>query len=200
MKHELKPLPYAYDALEPYFDAKTMEIHHSRHHQAYIDKLNAALQDHPRLMEKDPGDLLRHLNEIPDTIRTAVRNHGGGHVNHTMFWSILKNDVPFSGSIAEAVNAAFGSFENFKTKFSTAAVTLFGSGWAWLVLNNGNLEITTTANQDNPISERNTPILGLDVWEHAYYLKFQNRRPEYVESFFNVIDWERVDSLYAAGK
>lgn len=200
MKHELKPLPYAYDALEPFFDAKTMEIHHTRHHQAYIDKLNAALQDHPQLMEKDPQDLLRHLNEIPDIIRTAVRNHGGGHVNHTMFWPMLKKDVPFSGAIAEAINAAFGSFENFKTRFSTAAVTLFGSGWAWLVLNNGNLEITTTANQDNPVSERQTPILGLDVWEHAYYLKFQNRRPEYVETFFKVIDWERVDSLYVAAK
>ena len=173
-----------------------MEIHHTKHHQTYIDKLNAALKDHKHLQEMDVENLVKNLDEIPGEIRTAVRNHGVGHVNHRFFWTILKKEVPFSGEVARAVKQRFNSYENFKNQFSTAAATLFGSGWAWLVLDNGRPEIVTTANQDSPLSQGKTPLVGIDVWEHAYYLKYQNRRPEYVEAFFNVINWEKVNEIY----
>jgi superoxide dismutase, Fe-Mn family len=200
MIHKLEPLPYAYDALEPYIDTMTMQIHHTKHHQAYIDKLNAALQNHPQFQEFDAATLLTHLQEVPESIRTAVRNHGGGHANHSFFWPLLKKDVPFSGEISRAIGAAFGSYDHFQKEFKTAGATLFGSGWAWLVVNNGKLEIMTTTNQDNPVSQRMTPVLGIDVWEHAYYLKYQNRRPDYIDACFSVINWEKVDELYQAAR
>lgn len=193
MTHTLPELTYAYDALEPYIDARTMEIHHTKHHQTYIDKLNAALSDFPDLQQESPEGLLKNLNAVPEQIRTAVRNHGGGHANHSFFWPLLKKDVSFSGEIADAVKESFGGYEQFNQQFSNAATLLFGSGWAWLTLDGGKLEIVTTANQDSPLSQGKTPILGLDVWEHAYYLKYQNRRPDYIEAFFNVINWEQVN-------
>lgn len=198
MIHQLEALPYAYDSLEPHFDALTMKIHHTKHHQTYIDKLNAAIQDHPKLMEIEPATLLMHLDEVPESIRTAVRNHGGGHVNHSFFWPILKKNVPLTGSISGAIAHSFGSYDNFQKEFKAAATLLFGSGWTWLVVDSGTLKIMTTANQESPLSQRKTPILGLDVWEHAYYLKYQNRRPEYIDAFFNVINWDKVEELYQA--
>lgn len=196
MNHQLPALPYAYDALEPYIDALTMQVHHTKHHQTYIDKLNAALQDHPKFMEFDPEKLLRHLAEVPESIRTAVRNHGGGHANHSFFWPILKKEVPIGGEIAKAIAARFGGVDDFQKEFKSAATLLFGSGWTWLVVDKGELEIMTTANQDSPVSQRKKPVLGIDVWEHAYYLKYQNRRPDYIDAFFKVINWEKVDELY----
>lgn len=201
MKHELPKLPYEYSALEPYIDAQTMEIHYSKHHQAYVDKLNAALEKYPELQEKSIRELIENLDAIPEDIRTAVRNNGGGHLNHSMFWSIMRNDSQKpEGEVLEAINRKFGSMEEFKTQFSNAAATRFGSGWAWLVVKNGELEVMSTANQDNPVSEGYEPILGLDVWEHAYYLKYQNKRPEYIENWFNVINWEQVAKFYEAAK
>jgi Fe-Mn family superoxide dismutase len=193
MTHTLPQLPYAYDALEPYIDARTMEIHHTKHHQTYIDKLNTALSDFPDLQQESAEGLLKNLNAVPEQIRTAVRNHGGGHANHSFFWPLLKKDVSFSGEVADAVKESFGGYEQFNQEFSNAATLLFGSGWAWLALDGGKLEIVTTANQDSPLSQGKTPILGLDVWEHAYYLKYQNRRPEYIAAFFNVVNWEKVN-------
>ncbi len=193
--HSLPELGYGYDALEPYIDAKTMEIHHTKHHQAYINKLNAALEKHPDLQDRSVEDLLRDLNKIPEDIRTAVRNHGGGHANHSFFWPLLKKDVKLGGPIADKIKETFGGFDQFKEKFSAAAGGRFGSGWAWLVMGKKGLEITSTANQDSPLIEGLTPLVGIDVWEHAYYLKYQNRRPEYVEAFFNVINWDRVNEL-----
>lgn len=198
--HTLPDLNYAYDALEPYIDTQTMRIHHTKHHQAYIDKLNAALKKYPELEDKSAEDLIRDLNSVPQDIRTAVRNHGGGHVNHSFFWPILKKNVPVKGKIAEAITAKFGDFDKFKHEFVTAAAGQFGSGWAWLVLENNNLEIMTTANQDSPLTVGKTPVMGVDVWEHAYYLKYQNRRPDYLEAFFNVINWEKVNELYLTAK
>lgn len=200
MAFSLKPLPYAYDALEPYIDAKTMEIHHSKHHQTYIDKLNMALEAHPEWSALSAEKLIQSLDKIPESIRTAVRNHGGGHANHSFFWSLLKKDIAFKGKIADAIIATFGSYQNFKESFSSAATLLFGSGWAWLVLDAGELRITTTPNQDNPISQGKFPLLGLDVWEHAYYLKYQNRRPEYINAFFHVVNWETINDYYLAVK
>jgi Fe-Mn family superoxide dismutase len=200
MIHKLEPLPYAYNALEPFFDSQTMQIHHTRHHQTYIDKLNAALGGYPDLQKYPVEKLLMNLIEIPEAIRTAVRNHGGGHVNHSFFWPLLKVDVGFSGEIADAVTKRFGSFEKFKAEFSTAATLLFGSGWAWLVWNKGSLEIITTSNQDSPLMEHLTPILGLDVWEHAYYLKYQNHRPDYIESFFHIINWKKVNENFNSAR
>ncbi len=201
MKHELPKLPYEYSALEPYIDAQTMEIHYSKHHQAYVDKLNAALEKYPELQEKSIRELIENLDAIPEDIRTAVRNNGGGHLNHSMFWSMMRNDSQKpEGEVLEAINRKFGSMEEFKTQFSNAAATRFGSGWAWLVVKNGELEVMSTANQDNPVSEGYEPILGLDVWEHAYYLKYQNKRPEYIENWFNVINWEQVAKFYEAAK
>jgi len=198
MSHILPELPYSYDALEPFFDARTMEIHHAKHHQTYVDKLNAALDEHAALQGKDATDLLKDLGAVPEEIRTAVRNHGGGHANHSFWWPMLKKDVAFKGPVADAVNRQFGSQEKFKQDFSTAAALLFGSGWAWLVLDQGNLEIVTTPNQDNPVSQGKTPVMGIDVWEHAYYLKYQNRRPDYIDAFFNLVNWERVNDVYTA--
>ncbi len=196
----LPNLPYTFDALEPYIDAKTMEIHHGKHHKTYVDKLNAALEKYPELAKKDVKELLKDLNALPEDIRTAVRNHGGGHFNHSLFWTLLKKDVKFKGEIAKAINSKFGDFEGFKKQIIDAAMSRFGSGWAWLVLNNGELEIISTPNQDSPVTDGKIPILGLDVWEHAYYIKYQNRRNEYIEAFFNVINWDQVNNNYKEAK
>ena len=198
MIHKLPALPYAYNALEPYIDEQTMQIHHTKHHQTYVDKLNAALGGYDDLQKKSAEDLLRDLNSVPEKIRTAVRNHGGGHANHSFFWPLLWKEVDFGGDVAAAVKAKFRDYDTFKEQFSNAAALLFGSGWTWLVVNNGELEITTTPNQDNPLTQGHIPILGLDVWEHAYYLKYQNRRPEYINAFFNIINWEKVDENFKA--
>lgn len=194
----LPKLSYTYDALEPFIDARTMEIHHTKHHQTYVDKLNEALSKHPEI-KKEVEELLSNLNAVPEAIRTAVRNHGGGHVNHSFFWHILspnKKDTEFKGKIAEAIIKEFGSFEKFKETFTATALSRFGSGWAWLVLNGKKLEIMTTANQDSPLMEGKKPLLGLDVWEHAYYLKYQNRRAEYIAVFWNVVNWKHVEEQY----
>ena len=196
MKGTLPKLPYAYDSLEPYFDAKTMEIHHTKHHQIYVDKLNEALAKHPELDNKKVEDLLKNLNSVPEDIRTAVRNHGGGHLNHSLFWELLKKNVNAEGKIVESIIKEFSSIDKFKEQFSDAAMTVFGSGWAWLVLNNKKLEIFTTSNQDSPIINGNIPILGLDLWEHAYYLKYQNKRAEYIVSFWNIVNWQKVNEIY----
>ena len=200
MKHTLPELSYGYDALEPFIDARTMEIHHTKHHQTYIDKLNAALNGHDALQRLSVEQLVRNLNEVPEAIRTAVRNHGGGHANHSFFWPLLKQGVAPGGPAMEAIVKRFGSQEKFKEDFSNAAALLFGSGWAWLVVDRGELEIVTTPNQDSPLSQGKIPIIGLDVWEHAYYLKYQNRRPDYIAAFFNVINWDRVNENFAAAK
>jgi len=200
MIHKLPELQYAYSALEPYIDTQTMEIHHTKHHQTYVDKLNAALKGHKYLQDKTVEDLLRNLQSVPESIGTAVRNHGGGHFNHSFFWPLLRKETTFSGDVADAINSTFGDFEKFKQDFSNAAALLFGSGWAWLVWYNGELQIMTTANQDNPLSQGKTPILGIDVWEHAYYLKYQNRRPEYINAFFEVINWDTVNEYFKAAK
>ena len=200
MLHQLPELAYSYDALEPYFDKQTMEIHHTKHHQTYVDKLNAALEGHQDLRNKGVEDLLRDLEAVPDSIRTAVRNHGGGHFNHSFFWPMLRKETSFGGDVARAINSTFGSFDNFRDKFSNAAALLFGSGWAWLVWSNNELQVMTTPNQDNPLSQGKTPILGIDVWEHAYYLKYQNRRPEYINAFFNVVNWDKVNEYFKAAK
>ena len=198
MKHFLPALPYAYDALEPFFDAKTMEIHHTKHHQTYVDKLNAALEGNESLQKSSPEDLLKDLNSVPENIRTAVQNHGGGHANHSFWWPMLRKDVIYSGDVTKAIDAKFGSYDEFKDKFSNTAALLFGSGWTWLVFSDGELEIMTTPNQDSPLSQGKTPILGIDVWEHAYYLNYQNRRPDYISAFFNVINWEQVNEYFKA--
>lgn len=199
MIHTLPELPYAYDALEPYIDEHTMRIHHTKHHQTYVDKLNAAIEGHDDLQQLSVVELVKQLGSVPEKIRTAVRNHGGGHVNHSFFWPLLKKGVSVDSDVAEAINSRFGEFQKFKEEFSTAAALLFGSGWTWLVVDNGKLEIMTTPNQDSPLSQGKTPVLGLDVWEHAYYLKYQNRRPEYISAFFEVINWEKVnENLKAA--
>jgi Fe-Mn family superoxide dismutase len=198
MNYTLPELPYSYDAMEPYIDARTMEIHHTKHHQTYIDKLNAAIAPHEQLHDTGVELLLKNLDEMPADIVTAVRNHGGGHANHSFFWPLMKKGVSFAGPVADAIQSKFGDFETFKADFSSAATLLFGSGWAWLVFQDGELTIMTTPNQDNPMTHGITPILGLDVWEHAYYLKYQNRRPEYIEAFFQVIDWEKINEHFEA--
>lgn len=175
-----------------------MEIHHDKHHQTYVDKLNGAIKDDEKLLTLKVEQLVRNINEVPEKIRTAVRNHGGGHLNHSFFWPTLKKDVSAKGPVIEAISKEFGSFDSFKEDFSNSAALLFGSGWAWLVVSGGKLEIVTTANQDNPLSQGKVPVLGLDVWEHAYYLKYQNRRPEYISAFFNVINWEKINENYEA--
>lgn len=199
MAFELPPLPYSYDALEPYIDTETMHLHHDKHHAAYVNNLNAALQGHP-FANLPVEEVVRRLNEIPDNIRTAVRNNGGGHVNHTMFWEIMTpggSKTP-TGELATAINAKFGSFDAFKAAFNDAGVKRFGSGWAWLILTKrGELEITSTANQDSPLIEDAFPVLGNDVWEHAYYLKYQNRRPDYLNAWWNVVNWDEVAKRYA---
>jgi len=196
MVHKLPELGYKYDALEPYIDAKTMEIHYTKHHQAYIDKLNVALEKYPELQKKEVDELLKDFNSVPEDIKIAVRNHGGGHSNHRLFWELLKEDVKLKGRVGDVINKTFGNFEEFKKKFSEAAMNRFGSGWAWLVVNNGKLEVYSTANQDSPLIEGKVPILGLDVWEHAYYLHYMNRKDQYVDAFFNIINWQKVEELY----
>ncbi|GBD39510.1 Superoxide dismutase [Mn] [bacterium HR37] len=203
MPHQLPPLPYSYDALEPHIDALTMEIHHTKHHQAYVNNLNAALEKYPELQDKSVEELLKDLNSIPEDIRTAVRNNGGGHLNHSMFWLMMspKGGGEPTGELAEAIKNNFGSFANFKDLFSKTAVGHFGSGWAWLCVDkDGKLVVLSTPNQDNPISNGLKPILGLDVWEHAYYLKYQNRRADYVAAWWNVVNWEQIAKNYAEAK
>ncbi len=201
--HKLPKLPYAYDALEPYIDARTMEIHHTRHHQAYVDNLNKALAAHPSLAAKKLEDLLEHIQDVPEDVRQTVINHGGGHANHTLFWEIMgpkKGGEP-KGSLASAIESTFGGYGKFREQFSTAATKLFGSGWVWLGLDEtGKLHIHSTPNQDSPLMKGHRPILGLDVWEHAYYLKYQNRRPEYIAAWWNVVNWDKVADLYEAAK
>lgn len=200
MAHELPPLPYAFDALEPHIDARTMEIHHGKHHQGYVTKLNAALEKHPELQTKSLEDLLRGVFSVPEDIRTAVRNNGGGHANHTLFWQIMGpgGGAEPGGKVADAIGSAFGDFATFKERFSAAGVGRFGSGWAWLVVQDGALAVESTANQDSPFMEGKTPILGLDVWEHAYYLHYQNRRPDYIAAWWNVVNWEEVAKRFEA--
>jgi len=203
MAHTLPDPPYAHDALEPNIDTRTMEIHHGKHHAGYVAKLNAALEGHDDLAGKSVEALLRDIDSVPDAIRGGVRNNGGGHANHSLFWSVMSPDgggAP-SGDLAGAIDAAFGSFDEFKAAFSAAAGTRFGSGWAWLVVKaDGSLAVYSTANQDSPFMSGDTPIMGLDVWEHAYYLNYQNRRPDYVSAFWNVVNWNAVSSNYAAAK
>ncbi|RKD21022.1 superoxide dismutase [Ammoniphilus oxalaticus] len=201
-KYELPALPYAANALEPHVDEETMNIHHGRHHQAYVNNLNAALEGHDNLSSKSIEDLIADLDAVPENIRGAVRNNGGGHANHALFWEIMSPNgggTP-TGDLANDINSTFGSFDKFKEEFAKAAATRFGSGWAWLIVDNGKLAVTSTPNQDSPIMEGKTPILGLDVWEHAYYLKYQNKRPDYVSAFWNVVNWDEVSKRYAAAK
>jgi Fe-Mn family superoxide dismutase len=198
MAFELPKLPYAVDALEPYIDAQTMTIHHDKHHQAYVTNLNGAIEKHPELAGKKLEDLLMDLNSVPEDIRTVVRNHGGGTWNHSMFWEIMgprAGGAP-QGQLAQAVDSAFGSFDAFKSEFEKAANGRFGSGWAWLVKKGSGLAIVSTANQDNPMSDGMAPVLGIDVWEHAYYLKYQNRRAEYVTNWWNVVNWEAAAARF----
>lgn len=202
MSHKLPDLPYAFDALEPHIDARTMEIHHDKHHAAYVNNLNAALEKESSMQGKSINDLVASINSVPESIRGAVRNNGGGHWNHTFFWEVMKanNGNGPSGELSDAINRTFGSFDQFKAQFKQAGATRFGSGWAWLVIDNGNLKVGSTPNQDNPLMDisdfKGQPILGVDVWEHAYYLKYQNRRPDYLEAFFDVINWAKVSEHY----
>ncbi len=200
MAYELPPLPYGYDALEPYIDQRTMQIHHDLHHGGYVKNVNAALENHSEWQGKDIEEVLKSLNQVPEDIRTAVRNNGGGHYNHSIFWVIMSPNgggEP-AGSLGDAISGTFGSFQNFKDTFSKAALTRFGSGWAWLVKNgDGSLEVLSTPNQDNPISEGKYPLMGIDVWEHAYYLKYQNRRAEYIENWWNVVNWDAIAKRFA---
>ena len=202
MAYELPQLPYAYDALEPHIDKETMNIHHTKHHNTYVTGINAALEGQAELQGKSVEELISNMDAVPENIKTAVSNHGGGHANHSLFWNILTPGGATSpnGELADALTSKFGSFDNFKDEFAKAAATRFGSGWAWLVVNNGELEITSTPNQDSPLMEGKTPVLGLDVWEHAYYLNYQNRRPDYINAFFNVINWDVVGKLYNEAK
>lgn len=202
MAFELPALPYEYDALEPYIDKETMNIHHTKHHNTYVTNLNNALEGNTDLLSKTVEEVIANLNDVPEAVRTAVRNNGGGHANHSLFWQILAPNAGGepSGSLADAIKGKFGSYEGFKEEFTKAATGRFGSGWAWLSVNNGQLEVSSTPNQDSPIMEGKTPILGLDVWEHAYYLKYQNKRPEYINAFFNVVNWDEVNRLYSAAK
>ncbi|MBF4500200.1 superoxide dismutase [Savagea sp. SN6] len=198
MAYKLPELPYAYDALEPHIDARTMEIHHTKHHNTYVTNVNAALEGHEDLASKSVEELISNMDAIPEDIRTAVRNNGGGHANHSLFWEILSPNgggQP-TGALADEINEKWGSFDAFKEEFGKAATTRFGSGWAWLVLDNGKLDIMSTPNQDSPLMEGKTPILGLDVWEHAYYLNYQNRRPDYIGAFWNVVNWDEVAKRY----
>lgn len=203
MAHQLPPLLYASNALEPYIDEATMTIHHDRHHNAYVTNLNAALDKHPELHEKSLEDLISDLNAIPEDIRAAVRNNGGGHHNHSLFWEIIGPNAGGAptGAVAAAIDAELGGFDKFKEAFAAAAATRFGSGWAWLaVTKEGKLKVYSLPNQDSPISEGDTPILGLDVWEHAYYLKYQNKRPDYIAAFWSVVNWAEVNKRYEAAK
>ena len=195
MAHSLPPLPYPSDALEPHIDKQTMEIHHGKHHNAYVTNLNAALEKHPELQSKSVEELLRGINNVPDDIRTAVRNNGGGHANHSMFWQIMGPNAGGAptGAIADALASSFGSFDSFKEQFAKAGVGRFGSGWAWVIDNGGKLVIESSANQDSPLMEGKKAVFGIDVWEHAYYLKYQNRRPDYIDAWWNVVNWSEVN-------
>ena len=200
MAYEVPPLSYAYNALEPYIDEQTMHLHHDKHHAAYVTNLNAAIEKHPELGKKSAEELLRHLSSVPEDIRTAVRNNGGGHVNHTMFWQIMgphKGGNP-GGAVGDAINKSFGGFDKFKEAFEKAGLGQFGSGWAWLVrTQGGEFKITSTPNQDNPMSNGDFPVLGNDVWEHAYYLKYQNKRADYLKAWWNVLNWDEVNKRLA---
>lgn len=202
MAYTLPDLPYDYDALEPYIDVETMHLHHDKHHNTYVTNLNAAIEKYPELEEQSIEELMKNLNEVPEDIRTAVRNNGGGHANHSFFWKIMAPNAGGepTGAIKDAIDQAFGSFEKMKEEFKTAATGRFGSGWAWLVLNNGKLEITSTANQDSPLTDGKTPIIGLDVWEHAYYLKYKNVRPDYIAAFWDVVNWDQANENLANAK
>lgn len=202
MAYELPQLPYAYDALEPHIDKETMNIHHTKHHNTYVTNLNKAVEGHSDLASKSVEELISNLDAVPESIRTAVRNNGGGHANHSLFWKLLSPEgggEP-SGELKSAIESKFGSFDQFKEQFEAAGAGRFGSGWAWLAVNNGELEIISTPNQDSPLMEGKKPILGLDVWEHAYYLKYQNRRPDYMKAFWNVVNWSEVEKLYNEAK
>jgi len=202
MAYEVPPLPYDYNALEPHIDEQTMRIHHDKHHQAYVTNLNNALANHPDLQNKSVEDLIRDLNTVPEDIRTAVRNNGGGHANHTLFWEVMSANgggEP-SGALGDAIKEAFGSFADLKDKMTKGGIGRFGSGWSWLIMKNGKLEVTSTPNQDSPLMDGATPLLGVDVWEHAYYLKYQNRRPDYLEAWWNVVNWDEVARRYEAAK
>jgi Fe-Mn family superoxide dismutase len=202
MAFELPPLPYDYSALEPYIDTETMHLHHDKHHQAYVNNLNAALKDNSQFSSMNVDDLMRHIKDVPDSARTAVRNNGGGHSNHSMFWQIMKPNgggQP-SGALASAIDSTFGSFDAFKTQFNDAGVKRFGSGWTWLVLDqSGKLSVISSANQDSPLMDGMYPVMGNDVWEHAYYLKYQNRRPDYLNAWWNVVNWDEIAKRYAQG-
>ena len=202
MPYQLPALPYAFDALEPHIDAKTMEIHHDKHHATYVNKLNEATASHPDLQAKPVEDLLRGIDQVPEQIRGAVRNHGGGHANHSLFWQIMGPNAGGnpSGELADALQQAFGSFESFKEKLTNAAANQFGSGWGWLVVSGGKLDVIARPNQDSPLMEGKTPILGVDVWEHAYYLRYQNRRPDYLAAWWNTINWPEVAKRYGAAQ
>jgi superoxide dismutase, Fe-Mn family len=202
MPYQLPALPYAFDALEPHIDAKTMEIHHDKHHATYVNKLNEATASHPDLQAKPVEDLLRGIDQVPEQIRGAVRNHGGGHANHSLFWQIMgpNSGGNPSGELADALQQAFGSFESFKEKLTNAAANQFGSGWGWLVVSGGKLDVIARPNQDSPLMEGKTPILGVDVWEHAYYLRYQNRRPDYLAAWWNTINWPEVAKRYGAAR
>lgn len=202
MTFVLPELPYAYDALVPHIDEQTMKLHHDKHHNTYITKANAALENYPELQDKSIEELVANLDTIPEDVRTAFRNNGGGHANHSFFWTILgpNSGGEPTGEIKEAIDAKFGSFATFKKEFAAAAAGQFGSGWAWLVLDNGELKVTSTANQDSPLTAGQTPLLGIDVWEHAYYLNYQNSRPNYIEGFFKVVNWDQVNTYYKAAK
>jgi len=203
MAFEVPPLPYDYNALEPYIDTQTMQLHHDKHHAAYVNNLNAALQNAPQLASLAIDDLIRRISDVPESIRTAVRNNGGGHLNHTMFWQIMTPNgggAP-SGELGNAINSTFGSFDQFKAAFNDAGVKRFGSGWAWLILDaSGKLQVISTANQDSPLIDGNYPIMGNDVWEHAYYLKYQNRRPDYLNAWWNVVNWNEIEKRYQQAK
>ncbi len=203
MAHELPKLPYPYDALEPYIDARTMEIHYTKHHAAYVTNLNAALDKHPELHKKSLDDLLKGLNSVPEDIRVAVRNNGGGHLNHSMFWLIMKKGGGGEpkGELGDAIGKAFGGFAAFKDKVTNAGMTRFGSGWSWLVITkDGKLDVISTPNQDNPVMDGHKPVMGVDVWEHAYYLKYQNKRKDYLDAWWNIVNWDEIAARYAKAK
>ncbi|ANA80895.1 superoxide dismutase [Paenibacillus glucanolyticus] len=202
MAFQLPALPYSNNALEPHIDAQTMEIHHDRHHNTYVTNLNAALENAPELQDKSLEELIANLDAVPESIRTAVRNNGGGHANHSLFWEVIgpNGGGQPTGALADAINNELGGFDKFKEDFAKAATTRFGSGWAWLVVKDGKLAVTSTPNQDSPIMEGQTPVLGLDVWEHAYYLNYQNKRPDYISAFWNVVNWEEVGKRYDNAK
>jgi Fe-Mn family superoxide dismutase len=198
LAHELPPLPYDYAALEPHIDETTMHLHHDKHHQAYVTNLNAAIEKHPELANRPAEELLRKLDTVPEDIRAAVRNNGGGHVNHTMFWQIMKpkGGGDPTGKIADQIKKDFGSFEDFKKQFNETTAKQFGSGWGWLIYDGGKLKIITTANQDSPLSQGHFPVLGNDVWEHAYYLKYQNKRPDYLAAWWNTVNWDEINKRF----